>query len=167
MTLLSGETTPRGHEGALFEAALRAYSTLDYLGERPTIPSERLMDNLQSCVAYIDHIQIAAPEGCELAAREFFGALLGMKEVEKPLPLRSRGGCWFQCAEQQVHVGAERDFKPNKKAHPAFAVFELDDLRRALSNTGRLIIADDTLPGTRRFYSPDPWGNRIEFVEAK
>jgi hypothetical protein len=25
---------------------------------------------------------------------------------------------------------------------------------------------DDALPGERRFYSEDPWGNRIEFLAA-
>ncbi|MEH7747593.1 glyoxalase, partial [Neobacillus drentensis] len=32
----------------------------------------------------IDHIQLAAPMGCEEAAREFFGGILGLIEVEKP-----------------------------------------------------------------------------------
>jgi hypothetical protein len=78
-------------------------------------------------VAYFDHIQIAAPEGCEPAAREFYGAILGLQEVEKPLALRARGGCWFQCDKQQVHIGVERGFHPAKKAHPAFVVFSLDE----------------------------------------
>jgi len=56
-------------------------------------------------VAHVDHIQIAAPQGCEPAAREFYGSILGLQEVEKPLALRARGGCWFQCDKQQVHIG--------------------------------------------------------------
>jgi hypothetical protein len=71
-------------------------------------------------VTGIDHIQIAAPQGCEAAAREFYGSLLGLQEIEKPESLRSRGGCWFQCGNQQVHVGIEQNFSPAKKAHPAF-----------------------------------------------
>ena len=43
----------------------------------------------------LDHVQLAAPPGCEEAARRFFGGLLGLAEVEKPEPLRSRGGVWF------------------------------------------------------------------------
>jgi hypothetical protein len=80
-------------------------------------------------VARIDHIQIAAPQGCESAAKEFYGTLLGMKEIEKPPVLRARGGCWFQCGSQQLHIGVDRNFQPAKKAHPAFAVLHLDELR--------------------------------------
>lgn len=118
-------------------------------------------------ITRIDHIQIAAPEGCEAAAREFYGALLGMKEIEKPPLLRARGGCWFQCGDRQMHIGVERSFAPSKKAHPAFAVADLDELRQALAARGVAVIDDDTIPGTHRFYAEDPWGNRIEFVESQ
>jgi catechol 2,3-dioxygenase-like lactoylglutathione lyase family enzyme len=120
---------------------------------------------MPSGASRIDHIQIAAPEGCESAVREFYGSLLGMKEMEKPPVLRARGGCWFQCGSQQVHIGVERNFQPARKAHPAFAVDDLDQLRKKLSARGVPVLPDDDLPGTRRFYTEDPWGNRIEFVE--
>jgi len=118
-------------------------------------------------VVGIDHIQIAAPEGCEQVARQFYGSILGMEEIEKPPALRARGGCWFQCGEQQVHIGVERAFHAAKKAHPAFAVRDLDDLREGLLVRGIAILDDDRLPGTRRFYAEDPWGNRIEFLEIR
>jgi catechol 2,3-dioxygenase-like lactoylglutathione lyase family enzyme len=118
-------------------------------------------------VTRIDHIQIAAPEGCEAAARDFYGSLLGMKEIEKPPLLRARGGCWFQCGDRQLHIGVEKNFAPAKKAHPAFGVADLDELRKALAARSIAVIDDDTIPGTRRFYAEDPWGNRLEFVESR
>jgi len=117
-------------------------------------------------VTRIDHIQIAAPPGCEAAALEFYGNLLGMEEIEKPSKLRTRGGRWFRCGDQQVHIGVEENFQPARKAHPAFAVSAFDELRRTLSARGVKLVDDDDLPGTRRFYAEDPWGNRIEFIEA-
>ncbi len=114
----------------------------------------------------MDHVQIAAPEGCESAAREFYGSILGMEEVEKPPILRARGGCWFQCGGQQIHIGVERDFRPAKKAHPAFAVADLDGLRAALAAQGIVVVDDAELPSIRRFYAEDPWGNRLEFIES-
>jgi catechol 2,3-dioxygenase-like lactoylglutathione lyase family enzyme len=114
----------------------------------------------------IDHVQIAAPKGCEAAAREFYGGLLGMPEVQKPETLRARGGCWFQCGQQQLHVGVEAEFRPAKKAHPAFEVDDLEALRQRLAGAGVKLTEDDALPGTRRFYAEDPWGNRLEFLEA-
>jgi len=118
-------------------------------------------------VSRIDHLQIAGPPGCERAAREFYGAILGLTELEKPEPLRARGGCWFACGDQQLHIGVETDFRPARKAHAAFAVNDLDALRAALSRHNCKIIDDEALPDTRRFYSEDPWGNRLEFVERR
>jgi len=115
-------------------------------------------------ITRIDHIQIAAPAGCEEAAREFYGAILGLKEIEKPEALRPRGGCWFECGDQQLHVGVEKNFRPAKKAHPAFMVADFDRLRETLAKRG-IVLMDDSIPGTRRFYADDPWGNRLEFVE--
>ena len=115
----------------------------------------------------IDHLLIAAPEGCEAAAREFYGGILGMAEIEKPERLRTRGGCWFQCGEHQLHIGVDKDFRPAKKAHPAFAVEKLDALREKLHRHNYRVIDDQNLPGARRFYSEDPWGNRLEFLERR
>jgi catechol 2,3-dioxygenase-like lactoylglutathione lyase family enzyme len=133
---------------------------------KPTRPHD-ILGSMVSPVEHIDHIQIAAPEGCEAAAREFYGVLLGMKEIEKPSVLRARGGCWFECGAHQLHIGVERDFRPARKAHPAFAVFNLDELRETLIRHGVPVVDDDALPGERRFYSEDPWGNRLEFIEVR
>jgi len=119
---------------------------------------------MAAAVTRIDHIQIAAPAGCEEAAREFYGSVLGMAEIEKPPLLRARGGCWFQCGDQQLHIGVESDFRPAKKAHPAFAVARFDELRQNLADRGVAIVEDRNIPGMRRFYAEDPWGNRLEFV---
>lgn len=120
---------------------------------------------MQDQIIRIDHVQIAAPEGCEAAAREFYGRILSLKELEKPLVLAARGGCWFQCGSQELHVGVEREFRPAEKAHPAFAVHKLDKLRESLLAHDIRVINDDSIPGTSRFYAEDPWGNRLEFFE--
>ena len=39
----------------------------------------------------LDHVQVAAPAGCEEDARAFYGVLLGLEEIEKPALLASRG----------------------------------------------------------------------------
>jgi catechol 2,3-dioxygenase-like lactoylglutathione lyase family enzyme len=114
----------------------------------------------------IDHVQLAAPVGCEDAARRFFGELLGLDELAKPEPLRSRGGVWFRAGGQQLHVGVEADFAPARKAHPAFSASDYDALQNRLRAAGVEITDDDSIPGLRRCYVADPWGNRIELVEA-
>ena len=122
---------------------------------------------MNDLIARIDHIQLAAPKGCGDAARAFYGGLLGLREIEKPESLRGRGGCWFACGEQQIHIGVEAEFRPAKKAHPAFAVRDLVALREILIAHAVQIVDDHSLPGTCRFFAEDPWGNRLEFLEAK
>ncbi len=116
----------------------------------------------------LDHVQLAAPAGCEAEARRYFGELLGLVEIEKPAPLRARGGVWFSIGSQQLHVGVAEPFAPARKAHPALRVAhgELDALAERLSAAGAKVIWDESLPGERRFYSEDPWGNRIELLAA-
>jgi catechol 2,3-dioxygenase-like lactoylglutathione lyase family enzyme len=112
----------------------------------------------------IDHVQLAAPPGCEEDARAFYGGRLGLEEVEKPEPLRGRGGVWFRLADgQQLHVGVEQNFAPARKAHPAFAVDDLDALAERLDD----VTWDDALPDAQRFYASDPFGNRLEFVAGE
>lgn len=115
----------------------------------------------------LDHVQVAAPPGCEREARNFYCALLGLAEVPKPEGLRARGGAWFACGTQQVHVGVEAGFAPAGKAHPALAVAShaaLDALGERLVAAGAPVHWDATIPGVRRFYTEDPWGNRLELL---
>jgi catechol 2,3-dioxygenase-like lactoylglutathione lyase family enzyme len=118
----------------------------------------------------LDHVQLAAPPGCEAEARRFFGDLLGLEELEKPEPLRSRGGAWFALGDGgQIHVGVEDPFTPARKAHPAFRVSaeELAEVVARLEAAGEQVEWDDSLPGVRRFYTADPWGNRIELLAIR
>lgn len=114
------------------------------------------------------HVQLAAPRGCEAEARRFFGELLGLREVEKPEALRGRGGVWFGLDDaQQVHIGVENAFRGARKAHPAFEVdriAELEGVAGRLANAGSKVEWDEALPGYRRFFTADPWGNRIELL---
>ena len=113
----------------------------------------------------IDHVQLAGPKGCEDEARDFFGRLLELEEIEKPEPLRARGGCWFKVGARQLHIGVEEPFRPAAKAHPAFAVRDIDALFGTLQEAGVQCLWDEALGSVRRFYANDPWGNRLEFTE--
>ena len=109
-------------------------------------------------------MQLAAPPGCEDAARAFFGDVVGLEEIPKPEALRERGGVWFRIGAQQLHIGVEPDFAPARRAHPAFAVERYDELLARLRAKGVEIAEDQAIPGVRRCYISDPWGNRIELL---
>ncbi|MGE7604098.1 VOC family protein [Peribacillus sp. NPDC097675] len=113
----------------------------------------------------IDHIQLAAPKGSEDIARKFFQDTLGLDEVEKPESLKKRGGLWFQFGNHQIHIGIEEPFYPAKKAHPAFAIENLEALKQHLLTNGIDVKNDDRIPGVKRFFISDPFGNRMEFLE--
>lgn len=113
----------------------------------------------------LDHVQLAAPVGCEDVARRFFGDILGMEEIEKPEGLRKRGGVWFRCGTHQIHIGVEPSFTPAKKAHPAIHVRNLCGLKERIIGYGISVKDDELLPGADRFYVDDPFGNRLEFLE--
>ena len=118
-------------------------------------------------VVGLHHVQLAMPAGRELEAEEFYSGLLGIPRVQKPPELEARGGCWFRGERVEIHLGVEEEFRPARKAHPALVVEDLDELRSHLATAGAEIVDDDTeLEGRRRFYTADPFGNRIELVEA-
>jgi catechol 2,3-dioxygenase-like lactoylglutathione lyase family enzyme len=115
----------------------------------------------------VDHVQLAAPAGCAEDARRFFGHLLGLEELEKPLALRDRGGVWFRVGAQQLHIGVEEPFAPARKAHPAFSVTGYDELLDRLRAAGVAVTDDHSLPDVRRCYVNDPWGNRVELISGE
>nr|WP_202539567.1 VOC family protein [Streptomyces sp. SID8379] len=97
--------------------------------------------------------------------RSFYVDVLGMTEVAKPPVLAARGGCWFAAGEVQLHLGVEADFRPARKAHPGLRVRDIEAYARQLAERGAEVVWDDNLPGHLRFYSTDPVGNRLEFLE--
>lgn len=113
----------------------------------------------------IDHVQVAIPKSGEGEARVFYGELLGLKEIPKPADMATRGGCWFATSDRQIHLGVEPDFRPAKKAHVALNTAGLDVLRARLEKAGYETYDDSDVDGRKRFFTHDPFGNRIEFMD--
>jgi len=114
----------------------------------------------------LDHVQLAMPEGGEEAARAFYVGVLGFVEEPKPAPLAKRGGTWFHAGEARLHLGVEAEFRPAKKAHAALVVSDLERLAERLERIGVEFTRDTRLPEVRRGYVHDPFGNRIELIDA-
>ncbi|MDH6108440.1 putative enzyme related to lactoylglutathione lyase [Kitasatospora sp. MAP12-15] len=115
----------------------------------------------------LDHVQLTAPPGSEDALRAFYTGALGMTEIPKPPQLSSRGGCWFAADDGRVQLflGIEDHFRPTTKAHPGLRVSGIDTLAERVAAHGAPVVWDDSLPPSRRFYSQDPVGNLLEFLE--
>ncbi|OIV38866.1 glyoxalase [Mangrovactinospora gilvigrisea] len=116
-------------------------------------------------ISALDHTQLAAPPGSEDALRGYYRDALGMTELVKPPVLAARGGCWFGAGSCVLHLGIEQDFRAARKAHPGIRVTGIEAFAARLAEHGADVEWDDNLPGHRRFYSYDPVGNRLEFLE--
>jgi len=123
------------------------------------------MDSASFQIHSLDHVQLAMPPGGEDIARGFYSGVLGLNEMPKPANLAKRGGVWFESGSLRIHLGVEQDFRPAKKAHPAFLVRELKALARHLQSVNITVVTDEPLEGYDRFYAADPFGNRLEFLE--
>ena len=117
-------------------------------------------------IAGIDHVQVAIPPGADDQARAFYGGVLGLPETPKPAPLNASGGMWFVTGATQLHIGAQEDFVPAKKAHPAFIVEDFDGYCALLRERDVLVHEEAQVYGRRRAGIEDPFGNRIELIEA-
>jgi catechol 2,3-dioxygenase-like lactoylglutathione lyase family enzyme len=115
----------------------------------------------------VDHVQVAIPRGAEDTARAFYTGVLGLEEVAKPARLAGRGGCWFASGDISLHLGVEDEFRPARKAHPAFLVDGLADLVTRCRAAGAEVVDDEGLETHERAFVFDPFGNRIELMEPR
>jgi catechol 2,3-dioxygenase-like lactoylglutathione lyase family enzyme len=113
----------------------------------------------------IDHVQIAIPVGGEESARPFYRDLLDLREVPKPAHMAARGGAWFEHGDVHVHLGVEKDFRANTKAHVAFRVVDVDALVARAAAAGFTASNEPLIDGyDQRAFIFDPFGNRLEFL---
>jgi catechol 2,3-dioxygenase-like lactoylglutathione lyase family enzyme len=116
-------------------------------------------------ITRLNHVQICVPFGAEERAREFYGGLLGLEELEKPEVLKKNGGLWYKIADIQLHVGVEDMGEAASKRHPAFEVENLGEVRAYFERSGVRVKDEPTVPGFDRLSFYDPFGNRIELLE--
>ena len=113
----------------------------------------------------LDHIQLAIPKDGEPKARAFWCDLIDLKEIPKPEALQSRGGLWLQLIGSELHLGIETPFAPAQKAHPGFQTKDLTSLAARLTNANHPLTWDTAIKNRQRFFTQDPFGNRLEFLQ--
>jgi catechol 2,3-dioxygenase-like lactoylglutathione lyase family enzyme len=117
-------------------------------------------------ITALDHVQLAMPPGREADAEHFYCDLLGFERIPKPPPVAKRGGCWFIKGPVKLHMGTDAEFRPVRKAHPGLVVTGFDGLCAKLEASGVALRPDTDLPGVRRCYVEDPFGNSIELIQG-
>lgn len=109
----------------------------------------------------VHHIVLQIPEGAEEKVRAFYRDVLGMSEVE------ASGGCAFRFKDLEFDFEVDRSIRvpAPRLAHPGARVADIDALAARLTIQGCAVEWDDKFPGYRRFYTRDPLGNRLEFLQ--
>lgn len=127
-----------------------------------------MTSNLVSTRPLVHHVMIAIPAAGEATARDFYCDLLGLREITKPDSLAGRGGLWLSTGTLDIHLGIDQDFHPARKAHVALEVSDLDAVGERLTQHGYAVSPIEfELPGYRRFYVSDPFGNRTELMQSR
>jgi catechol 2,3-dioxygenase-like lactoylglutathione lyase family enzyme len=118
-------------------------------------------------IEQLHHVNVTVPRSLESEAKNFYGSVLGLEEVQKPESSRGRGGAWYQLGQLQIHLSLEdKHPETTSRRHICFVVSELEAVRSHLEKAGVEIFADDQpTPGWPRFYIRDPGGNRIEVAQ--
>ena len=114
----------------------------------------------------LSHVNVTMPLNAEQDARAFYGGLLGLPEIPKPEPNRSRGGVWFDAGGLDLHVSAEESNSaaPDARRHFGLEHPDVDGVRSRLEAAG--VHTEEGRPAPwRRFFVLDPFGNRIEVHE--
>ena len=118
-------------------------------------------------IVSLQHVNVRVSPAVEAAAKEFYGTLLGLREVPKPEDAAARGGAWYQLGDVQLHLSRDKNAaNEGSKRHICFKVADLVEAQKHLENLGVEILPDDQpIAGQPRFYIRDPGGNLIEVGE--
>lgn len=116
-------------------------------------------------VTALHHVNVTVPPELEQATKEFYGAVLGLKQVPKPAAARPTGA-WYQIGESQLHLSVEDESPSMSSRHVCLTVDDLAESEKRFRTAGVEIIPDPRpIPGARRFYVRDPGGNQLEIVQ--
>lgn len=114
-------------------------------------------------ITALSHINVTVPQALEDAAKHFYGNVMGLHEVPKPLESKGRGGAWYQLGAVQLHLSREEAADNSGKRHVCYAVANLAEAEQHFRDAGVEVIPDNLpVPGSPRFYVRDPGGNLIE-----
>ena len=118
-------------------------------------------------VTALHHVNVTVPAALEAATKEFYGTVLGLRQIPKPAASR-QSGAWYQIGEMQLHLSVEEEAAALSERHICFTVADLNEAQNKFRAAGVEISPDPRpVPGSQRFYVRDPGGNRLEIVQHK
>ncbi|MFN2517199.1 MAG: VOC family protein [Pyrinomonadaceae bacterium] len=115
----------------------------------------------------INHVNVTVPAAFELAAKQFYGDVLGLRQIPKPEGPRKDVGAWYEIGGLQLHLSIEDDAQNRaSERHVCYQVADISRAKLHFQNAGIEVIPDqDPVRGWSRFFARDPGGNLIEVTE--
>ena len=166
-TSLKAITTPTNEMSIGFHTALGmdAERVADYAGPGPR-PDRVHARASRARAADLDHVLVAAPEGGSGDARRFYGQVIGLPELPKPEGIERRGRLVRARRPPAARAGVRGLRRGHARASRAAggAPVSWTPSRAAWCESGSEVRWDERLDDRRRFYTYDPWGNRVEVL---
>jgi catechol 2,3-dioxygenase-like lactoylglutathione lyase family enzyme len=125
---------------------------------------------VKSPVDACHHVAIVVRDAA--SAREFYGELLGLEELERPADVADRfAGAWYRIGSIELHVFEQPDYQPSRAAigpHLALHTSDFDDAISRLTARGcAFAFGPGRGPdGVARAILRDPTGNVVELTDA-
>ena len=119
-------------------------------------------------ITELNHVNVTVPKSAEEASKQFYGSVLGLREIPKPEGSRVGVGAWYQLDGVQLHLSVEDGVGDNNasRRHVCLMVVNLAHAEQQLSGAGFEILPDERpVVGWLRFYVRDPGGNLIEIAQ--
>lgn len=117
----------------------------------------------------VNHVNVTVPAALEQAAKDFYGTLLGLRQIPKPEGSRQNVGAWYDLGGTQLHLSIEDDVHNEASdRHVCYQVADAASAVQQVRNAGIEIVPDSRpIKGVARFFLRDPGGNMIEITEAQ
>lgn len=115
----------------------------------------------------VNHVNVTVPAALEQAARQFYGAVLGLRQIPKPEGPRKNIGAWYEIGGMQLHLSIEdRVDNHASNRHVCYQVEDLASAKVQFRDSGIEVIPDEEVAnGSTRFFVRDPGGNLIEITQ--
>ncbi len=115
----------------------------------------------------VEVVEVPVPRGEEEAARQFYGVVLGLREINRSAGLGRETGSYYILPDgRELFCRTTDVFRPNRKTCLTFHVASLDALDDVLGRAGHRTEWDFST-ARPRFYCQDPFGNRLQFIEVQ
>jgi len=117
----------------------------------------------------LHHVNVTVPQSREAATKRFYGEILGLQQLPKPLGSRVDVGAWYQLGAVQLHLSIE-DEVDNQASdrHVCYVVRDVAEAAKHFRAADVVVIPDPRpIPGRPRIYVRDPGGNLIEIAQQR